>query len=155
MPAYPRHEIVAAEEVGIYHCIARCVRRAFLCGDDPLTGKNHDHRKEWIRAQLQKLASFFAIEICGYAVMSNHLHVVLRVRPDLAREWTDDEVALRWRLLFPPRDESTGRPVEPEQHDLSMITSDPERVAELRGRLASLSWLMRCLGGTEGDILIP
>ena len=50
MPAYPRHEIVAAGEVGIYHCIARCVRRAFLCGDDPLTGKNHDHRKEWIRA---------------------------------------------------------------------------------------------------------
>ena len=52
MPAYPRHEIVAAEEVGIYQCIASCVRRAFLCGDDPLTGKNHDHRKEWIRAQL-------------------------------------------------------------------------------------------------------
>ena len=77
--------------------------------------------------------------------MSNHLHVVLRVRPDLAREWTDDEVALRWRLLFPPRDEATGRQVEPEPHDLSMITSDPERVAELRGRLASLSWFMRCL----------
>jgi hypothetical protein len=132
-------------KVGIDHCIARCVRRAFLCGDDPLTGKNHDHRKEWIRAQLQKLASFFAIEVCGYAVMSNHLHVVLRVRPDLAREWTDDEVALRWRLLFPPRDEATGRQVEPEPHDLSMITTDPERVAELRARLASLSWFMRCL----------
>ena len=44
MPAYPRHEIVAAGEVGIYYCIAKCVRRAFLCGDDPLTGKNHDHR---------------------------------------------------------------------------------------------------------------
>jgi hypothetical protein len=145
MPAYPRHEIVAAGEVGIYHCIARCVRRAFLCGDDPLTGKNHDHRKEWIRAQLQKLASFFAVEVCGYAVMSNHMHVVLRVRPDLAREWTNDEVALRWRLLYPPRDEATGHQVEPEQHDLNMITSDPERVAELRGRLASLSWFMRCL----------
>ena len=77
--------------------------------------------------------------------MSNNLHVVLRVRPDLAREWNDDEVALRWRLLFPPRDEATGRQFEPEQHDLSMITSDPERVAELRGRLASLSWFMRCL----------
>ncbi len=63
MPAYPRHEIVAAEEVGIYHCIARCVRRAFLCGDDPLTGKNHDHRKEWIRVQLGKLATFFDIEL--------------------------------------------------------------------------------------------
>ncbi len=75
------------------------------------------HRKEWSRAQLQKLASFFAIEICGYAVLSNHFHVILRMRPDLAREWTHDDVAHRWRLLFPPRDEATGRQVEPEQHD--------------------------------------
>jgi hypothetical protein len=145
MPAYPRHEIVAAHEVGLYHCIARCVRRAFLCGDDPLTGKNHDHRKQWIRVRLQGLASVFAIEVCGYAVMSNHLHVILRLRPDLGQEWTDEEVALRWRLLYPPRDEATGRQVGPQQHDLDMITSDAARVAELRVRLASLSWFMRCL----------
>ena len=145
MPAYPRHHIVAADEVGLYHCIARCVRRAFLCGDDPLTGKNHDHRKGWIRVRLQELASVFAIEVCGYAVMSNHLHVILRLRPDLGQDWTDEEVALRWRILYPPRDEATGRQIEPQQHDLDMITSDPARVAELRGRLASLSWFMRCL----------
>jgi hypothetical protein len=78
-------------------------------------------------------------------VRNHHLQVVLRVRPDLARERTDDEVALRWRLLFPPRDEATGRPGEPEQHDVNMIAWDPERVAELRGRLASLWWFMRCL----------
>jgi hypothetical protein len=77
--------------------------------------------------------------------MSNHLHVVLRVRPDLVQAWTDLEVALRWRQLYPPRDEATGRPTEPQEHDLNMITSDPARVAELRGRLASLSWFMRCL----------
>ena len=70
MPAYPRHAIVDGDEMGIYHCIARCVRRAFLCGVDPLTGKNHDHRKEWILGRLQQLASFFAIEVCGYAVLS-------------------------------------------------------------------------------------
>jgi REP element-mobilizing transposase RayT len=121
------------------------VRRAFLCGVDPVTGINHDHRKEWVRARLQHLASVFAIEVCGYAVLSNHFHVVLRVRPDLTQEWSDGEVAIRWRLLFPPRDESTGRQVEPEQIDLKPITSNPERVAELRRRLASLSWFMRCL----------
>ena len=71
MPAYPRHEIVADDEMGIYRCIARCVRRAFLCGVDPVTGKNNDHRKEWIRARLEQLASFFAVEVCGYAVLSN------------------------------------------------------------------------------------
>jgi hypothetical protein len=77
-------------------------------------------------------------------VMSNHFHIVLRVRPDLAQGWSDDEVALRWRLLYPSRDEKTGLQSEPEQHDLDAITSDPERVAQLRYRLASLSWFMRC-----------
>ena len=145
MPAYARHEIVADDCVGVYHCIVRCVRRAFLCGEDPVSGNNYDHRKEWIRLRLQQLAAVFGIDICGYAVMSNHFHVVLRVRPDLAQGWSDEEVALRWRLLYPPRDEATGRHTEPEQVDLEIITSNPEWVAELRHRLASLSWFMRCL----------
>ena len=113
MPAYPRHEIVADDRVGLYHCIVRCLRRAFLCGDDPVSGKNHDHRKEWIRLRLQELAAVFGIDVCGYAVMSNHFHVVLRVRPDLAQGWSDEEVALRWRLLYRPRDETTGLQTEP------------------------------------------
>ncbi len=145
MPGYARSQIVVENVVGVYHCITRCVRRAFLCGDDQYSGKNYDHRKKFIRRRLQELASVFGIDICGYAVMSNHLHVVLRVRPDLVQEWSDEEVALRWRLLFLPRDETTGEKVEPEQHDLDRITSDPNCVVKLRGRLTSLSWFMRCL----------
>ena len=86
MPAYPRREIVPGDEVGVYHCIARCVRRAFLCGVDPTTGHDYEHRKEWIRERLEQLASILAIDICGYAVVSNHLHVILRARPDLVRD---------------------------------------------------------------------
>jgi hypothetical protein len=71
MPAYARSQIVPCDEVGVYHCISRCVRRAFLCGVDPLTGQDYDHRKEWIRERLEHLASIFAIDICGYTVMSN------------------------------------------------------------------------------------
>jgi hypothetical protein len=37
MPAYARRQILNEAEVGVYHCVARCVRRAFLCGQDPLT----------------------------------------------------------------------------------------------------------------------
>ena len=145
MPAYPRHLIVADDQVGVYHCIARCVRRSFLCGDDPVSGKNFDHRKRWIRRRLEMLASVFGIDVCGYAVMSNHLHVILRIRPDVAQSWSDEEIALRWRRLYPRRDQATGRCAEPEEHDLAMITSNPVRVARLRGRLSSLSWFMRCL----------
>ena len=145
MPAYARREIVIGEEVGVYHCIARCVRRAFLCGVDPLTENDYEHRKQWVRQRLEKLASVFAIDICSYAVMSNHLHVVLRVRPDLVADWSAEEVALCWKRLFPPRDPATGSPTEPSQCDVNMIVSDPERVAVIRERLSSVSWFMRCL----------
>jgi putative transposase len=85
MPTYARRQIVVEDKVGVYHCIARCVRRAFLCGMDPYTGLGFSHRKEWILDRMRELAGLFAIEVCGYSVMSNHLHLVLRNRPDIAR----------------------------------------------------------------------
>jgi REP element-mobilizing transposase RayT len=142
MPAYARSQIVPPDEVGVYHCIARCVRRAFLCGVDPLTGHDYAHRKEWIRERLELLASVFAIDICGYAVMSNHLHVVLRARPDLVGGWSDQEVALRWTQLCPPRNPATGEKMEPSECDLNMIVSNPARLTVIRQRLSSLSWFM-------------
>ena len=145
MPAYARREIVDEGRVGIYHCIARCVRRAFLCGVDSYTGQDYSHRKDWILERLRDLAGLFSIEICNYGVMSNHLHLVLRTRPDVADGWSDEEVALRWCKVFPPRDEATGERVEPGKHDVAMVLADQERVLELRKRLASLSWFMRCL----------
>jgi hypothetical protein len=145
MPTYARGQIVVEDMVGVYHCIARCVRRAFLCGIDPYAGQDYSHRKEWILDRLRELAGLFAIEVCGYSVMSNHLHLMLRNRPDIAGQWCDDEIALRWCKVFPPRDDATGEPVEPGEHDLAMLTANSDRLAEVRKRLASLSWFMRCL----------
>jgi hypothetical protein len=145
MPACARSKIVIEDQVGVYHCIARCVRRAFLCGTDPYTGQDFSHRKEWIVDRMRELAGLFAIEVCDYSVMSNHLHLVLRIRPDLAAQWSDDDIALRWCRVLAPRDQATGDPVEPGEHDLAMITADSEKLAERRKRLASLSWFMRCL----------
>ena len=145
MANYARAEIVEESEVGMYHCIARCVRRAFLCGQDPLTGKNFDHRKGWVQDRLRDLASIFAIDVTGFAVMSNHFHVVLRIRPDLTQGWTDEEVARRWWRLFPSRREEDGQPGSPEQFELDALMADAKRLAERRKRLSSLSWFMRCL----------
>jgi REP element-mobilizing transposase RayT len=145
MPTYARGQIVVEDMVGVYHCIARCVRRAFLCGIDPYTGQDYSHRKEWILDRLRDLAGLFAIEVCGYSVMSNHLHLVLRNRPDIAEQWSADEIALRWCKVFPPRDDATGEPGEPGEHDLAMLTANSDRLAEVRKRLANLSWFMRCL----------
>jgi len=74
MPAYPRSQIVSADEVGVYHRLARYVRRAFLCGLDVESQHDYEHRKKWIRERLEELAAVCASDICGYAVMSNHIH---------------------------------------------------------------------------------
>ncbi len=145
MPRIPRSLLFDATEPGIYHCVNRCVRRAFLCGVDRFTGKNFDHRKEWIQGRLEYLAGQMGLDVLGFAVMSNHLHVVLRNRPDVVEQWPDDEVARRWWNLFPSRRNDDDTPAEPAASDLAMITGNADRLAEVRRRLSSLSWFMRCL----------
>ena len=144
MPRQARGEYVNPNEVQILHLVNRCVRRAFLCGKDPVTGKSFEHRRLWIRDRLEFLASAFAIDCLTYTVMSNHLHLVLRSRPDVAKEWSDDEVARRWLQVFPHRRNNDGSPAEPEDHEISMFTSDEKRLAEIRLRLSDVSWWMRC-----------
>ena len=43
-----RRDLVREGMPGVYHCTARCVRRAFLLGQDDYSGKNYDHRRLWI-----------------------------------------------------------------------------------------------------------
>ncbi len=140
-----RSSIVDGGSDGVYHCMARCVRRAFLCGRDTYTGKNFDHRKPWVRSRLETLSQSFGLDVFAYAVMSNHLHVVVRTRPDLGAEWSPEEVARRWLKVFPKRRGKDGRPASPTQAELVEITRDKSRTAELRGRLSSISWFMKSL----------
>ena len=144
MAGAPRREIVAAGEVGAYHCMARCVRRAYLCGKDKLTDKDFSHRKDWVRDSLERLAGAFAIDISGFAIMDNHLHVIVRQRPDLAKGWSPVDVTQRWRMIFgkPPRTKSER---EAFQTLVDVEARDSKLVKLRRQRLASVSWFMRCL----------
>lgn len=96
----PRSQLISLSDTPYYHCVSRCVRRAFLCGKDDYSGQCFEHRREWLEEQLLLVADVFAIKICAYAIMSNHYHVVLNVRTDLAQSWTPKEVAERWHKLF-------------------------------------------------------
>jgi len=145
MPAYARRQIVDESEVGIYHCVSRCVRRAFLCGQDALTGRNFDHRKDWLQSRMQELAGIFAVDLLGFSVMSNHLHLLFRNRPDLAAQWSDEEVAVRWWRLHPLRRNEDGSPAEPDAQEIAGLLADTDALAEHRQRLSSISWLMRSL----------
>lgn len=141
---FARHELVSVNEPGYYHCMSRCVRRAFLCGDDGHSGRSFAHRKQWIEDRLLELSALFAIDVYAYAVMSNHVHVVVHVVPAFAARWSADEVASRWSRLFPVR--FAGRVDESATLlKANTIASDDQRVAVCRERLSSLSWFMRCL----------
>ena len=83
-----------------YHCVTRCVRRAFLLGEGM-----HD-RKSWIEHRLEELAEIFAVAVAGFAILDNHLHLLVRLDPEVARGWSDEDVVRRWGRLFPPRDKA-------------------------------------------------
>ncbi|MEH6346712.1 MAG: hypothetical protein V7785_16585 [Bermanella sp.] len=91
----PRDQQIFLEATPYYHCVSRCVRKAFLCGFDFTTEQNHEHRRAWLKEALLKQAGVFAIDIAAYAIMSNHYHVVLHINKATADNWTFDEVINR------------------------------------------------------------
>jgi len=140
--ALPRSQYVQEGQEGVYHCFSRCVRRAFLCGFDSVTLQDFSHRKAWLVQRLRFLATVFAIEVCAYAVMENHYHTVLRTRPDIVALWSDWDVATRWLTLFPLHRDMSGAPIPPAEVDIRALADRPDRIAQLRIRLCSLSWFM-------------
>jgi putative transposase len=140
----PRKRLVSLPDTPYYHCTSRCVRRAFLCGQDPLTGADFEHRRQWLVDRMHELASIFAVDLCAYAVMGNHYHVVVRIGEAEASSWSEHEVAQRWLRLF--------RGPWLVQRWLAGADLDPaerqavsQSVDQWRGRLCDLSWFMRCL----------
>ena len=140
----PRYRQVSIENTPYYHCISRCVRRAFLCGSDPLTGFNFEHRRQWIVDRIKLMCSVFAVDLCAYAIMNNHYHIVVRINSTCVNEWTDEEVAHRWMQIF-------SGPLLMHQYltNADLTKAELKGIAELfviwRERLADLSWFMRCI----------
>ena len=116
--------------------MARCVRRAFLCGKDSYTGQNFEHRRDWVRERLRFLAGVFAIDVCAYAVMSNHLHLILHVDTERAARWADSDVVERYGKLHPA--------TKADYQQLSPAKQRAQREI-WRTRLCNLSWMMRAL----------
>jgi REP element-mobilizing transposase RayT len=139
-----RNQLISLDTTPYYHCISRCVRRAFLWGEDSLTGKNYEHRKEWVITRLHELSEIFAIDICAYAIMSNHYHLVLRVDQQKAAEWSSAQVAEQWEKLHQLpllinhylRNQTTTK---------AEIEKAEQTIETWRERLTDISWFMRSL----------
>ena len=95
-----RKRLISLVDTCYYHCVSRCVRRSYLCGVDEYSGQNYEHRRGWVEKRLLYLSSVFAIDICAFAVMSNHVHVVLHVDVEKAQSWSDKQVLALWHTLY-------------------------------------------------------
>jgi REP element-mobilizing transposase RayT len=140
----PRKALISLADTPYYHITSRCVRRAFLCGKDHYSGQSFEHRRQWVVDRIRLLSSLFAIDVCAYAVMSNHYHLVLKLCPGQLDDLSDKLIMDRWCALF-------KGPLLVQRFRSGDILSAPERstvgdiVNVWRGKLSSISWFMRCL----------
>ncbi len=139
-----RSKQVSLQDTRFYHLISRCVRRAYLCGEDVYTNQSYEHRRQWMVDRIRFLTSVFAIDVAAYAVMSNHYHLVVYVDEDEAKTWRDEEVCQRWQQLY-----HSHPLVERLQAGQCSCQAEMDKaqgiINKWRTRLADLSWLMRNL----------
>jgi REP element-mobilizing transposase RayT len=139
----PRRQSISLACTPYYHCISRCVRKAYLCGQDN-NGRSYSHRRSWLEKKLGFLARVFAIDLCAYAVMHNHYHVVLHVNSINAKSWSDNEVIKRWHQIF------QGTELSNKYLKGDQLTKEGQKTLAIqtkiwRDRLMSISWFMRVI----------
>jgi REP element-mobilizing transposase RayT len=140
----PRKALISLADTPYYHITSRCVRRAYLCGIDHYSGQNYEHRRQWVVDRIRLLSSLFAIDVCAYAVMSNHYHLVLKICPEQLKDLPEEAIMDRWCALFKGplliqryRNGETLMPYE--------RTTVSDIISVWRSKLSSISWFMRCL----------
>jgi len=136
-----RKHLIDLQSTPYYHVMNRCVRRAFLCGKDHYSGQCYQHRRQWILDEVKTLSNVFAIDICAYAIMSNHYHLVLRVNREEASGWSTREVVSRWCQVYsgPP---VAQRYLSQEALSASELYIVNELARTWRERLFDISWFM-------------
>ncbi|MBB1308087.1 MULTISPECIES: transposase [Pseudoalteromonas] len=142
--AIARKRQISLSDTRYYHCISRCVRKAYLCGIDKHTGQSYEHRREWVEDKIIMLASIFCIDVCAYAVMSNHTHIILHVDNNKANRLNDKAIALRWHKAFKGT-LLTQRFVKNEVLSTVELQLVKSSIGEYRSRLMDISWFMRSL----------
>jgi len=139
-----RDSLISLSDTPYYHCISRCVRRAFLCGEDKFSGQSFEHRRQWIIDRIRYLTDVFSIEVCAYSILSNHYHLVLYVNEEEINSCSNHQICERWKQIY-------SLPLIVVRWQKGELNSDIQKedalsvIAEWRKRLSSISWFMRCL----------
>lgn len=130
-----RSELLDASKPGTYHLITRCVRRERLL--------DRGERKQWLCRGLAGWFGHMAIDLLGYSVMGNHLHLIVRVRPDIAAQWDAVSVARHALAVLPLRSGPAMEPLTVTPALVDRYAGNASWVTQQRKRLSSPSWLLR------------
>lgn len=142
--ATPRRQLISLSDTTWYHCVTRCVRRSWICGQDPYDGKDYSHRRQWVLGRIKHLIKAYSIEVASYAIMSNHYHLVLRVDTERVAQWSWQQVIEQWHIIH------NGNMLS-QRHLKGEVLPNAERkqlqktAEEWRLRLSDISWFMRDL----------
>jgi len=137
-----RKQLICFNETPYYHVISRCVRRSYLCGFDRLSKTSFEHRRQWIVDRVKFLASVFHIDVCSYAIMSNHYHLVLKMNN--TKDWSIHQVLIHWSSLC-----QLPHLCQKFMDKQTMGKAEMKMVLQLteiyRKRLMNISWFMKLL----------
>ena len=143
----PRKAQISLQDTPYYHCVSRCVRRGFLCGKDEITKKDYSYRRKWLEDRLLEISQIFAIDICAYAIMDNHFHVVLHIDEEQAKAWTTEQVLHHWHKEY--KGTLLTQRYMNENERLNMSSPEIDAVISsaniYRQRLYSISWFMKSI----------
>ncbi|MBL4660382.1 MAG: transposase [Alcanivoracaceae bacterium] len=138
----PRKQLISIEATPFYHIITRCVRRAFLCGKDTHSGNCYEHRRKLIVDRIKELAGVFNIDVCAYAIMSNHYHLVLKV--NCTNDWSERKCLIDWSSLCKIPD-ICQRYIKHEGLSKAELAFVYLQADVYRKRLMDISWFMKLL----------
>ncbi|NCD33840.1 MAG: hypothetical protein EOL87_10565 [Spartobacteria bacterium] len=85
-----RRKRIKRDGLAYYHCMTRVVGRQMLLG--PV-------EKEYMRTLIRKVEGFTGVRVLTYALMTNHIHLLLE-EPDRGTVVPDDVLAARMRVLY-------------------------------------------------------
>jgi putative transposase len=136
---------VSLDGTPCYHCSSRCVRRAFLYGEDAVTGESFAHRRQWIEDKLFELATIFAIDSCAHSVMHNHYHVVVFIDKSSVDDWQSPEVVERAGINYLAV-QLIANVIRRVSYSSAAEQTNLERLIALwRERLIDISWFKRII----------
>ena len=149
MPATARNRVFDPRESVVLHTVCRTAQQEWIFGLDDKEDGDCTYRREWLCDIFGSAASVFAIDVGFVSFLSNHIHAMIRNRPDIVATWSDDEIIRRWvqaSYLTKSVDGKVGIPTKKQlDKERARCASEPDRMELLRIRLANPSEFMKCV----------